>query len=120
MKQWTRWQDWVAVVVGLYAAVSTLWTEQAGMSTSLMVTFGGLLVVSGLVNLAMPGMPVVEWAQVVIAALLFLSPWIGSYSAQTGAAWTSWVGGAIAVAVTAAAIKPSTEVRHNRMTAIHH
>lgn len=119
MKKWTRWQDWVAVAVGLYAALSVLWTTQAGTSTALMVISGGLLVVSGVVNLAMPGLPAVEWAQVVIGLLLFLSPWIGSYTEQTGAAWTSWIGGAVAVIVTAAAIKPSTEMSHHRMMPSH-
>lgn len=119
MKKWTRWQDWVAVVVGLYAALSTLWTKQAGMSTALMVVFGVLLIASGLINLAAPGMPAVEWAQAVVALLLFLSPWIGSYATQTGAAWTSWICGAVAVIVTAAAIKPSTEVHHHRIMPSH-
>jgi len=119
MKKWTRWQDWAAVVVGLYAALSTLWTAQGGMSTTLMVICGLLLVVSGCVNLAMPGTPAIEWAQVVIGLLLFLSPWIGGYVAQTGAAWTSWIGGLIAVVATAAAIKPSTEMHHNKMMPSH-
>jgi len=119
MKKWTRWQDYVAVVVGLYAVLSVLWTPQAGMSATLMVISGGLLVVSGVVNLAMPGMPVAEWAQVVFGLLLFFSPWIGSYTGQTATAWTSWIGGAIAVAVTAAAIKPSMEMSHHRMMPSH-
>jgi SPW repeat len=119
MKKWTRWQDWVAVAVGVVAALSTLWTDQAGMSMTLMIVFGVLLVASGLVNLAMPGMPAVEWAQVVIALLLFLSPWLGSYTEQTGAAWTSWIGGAIAVIVTAIAIRPSMDVSHHRVMPSH-
>lgn len=118
MKKWNRWQDWVTVAAGIFAAVSVLWTEQEGMSTTLMVIFGALLVASGLVNLAMPGTPVMEWVQAALAAGLILSPWIGSYAATTGAAWISWIAGAVALIVTAAAIKPSTE-GHHRMRISH-
>ncbi len=119
MKKWTRWQDWAAIVVGLYAVLSTAWTAHAGMSVALMIIFGGLLVISGLVNLAMPGMPAVEWAQAVVGLLLFLSPWFGSYTGASGAAWTSWITGAIAVIVTAAALKPSTAEHHHRIVPLH-
>jgi putative Mn2+ efflux pump MntP len=71
------------------------------------------------VNLAVPGMPAVECAQVVIGLLLFLSPWLGSYTQQAGAAWTSWIGGAIAVIATAIAIRPSMEMSHHRMMPSH-
>jgi hypothetical protein len=113
MKKWTRWQDWTAVVVGLYAALSTFWTTQAGMSTVLMMTCGLLLVASGLVNLASPGMPAVEYIQAAIGLVLFLSPWIGSFAGQQAAAWTAWICGAIATVVTAAAIKPSNEAHRS-------
>ncbi len=53
MKKWTRWQDWVTVVAGLYAALSVIWT------------------------MAMPVTPVMEWVQAAFGALLFLSPWLG-------------------------------------------
>jgi hypothetical protein len=119
MKKWNRWQDWVAVAVGLITALSPLWTTQMGASTALMVIFGVLLIVSGLINLAMPGMPVVEWAQIVVGLLLFISPWLGGYTAASGAAWTSWIGGAIAVIVTAIAIRPSMEISHHRMMPSH-
>lgn len=111
MKKWNRWQDWVTVVAGLFTAAAVLFTRQEGMSTALMLVFGGLLAVSGIINLAMPRTPVMEWVQAVLAAGLVLSPWLGTYTSATGAAWTSWIAGAIALVVTAAAIKPS--IRHN-------
>ena len=118
MKKWNRWQDWVTVAAGIFAAVSVLWTKQQGMSMTLMVLFGALLVVSGLVNLAMPGTPVMEWVQAVLALGLVLSPWIGSYTSAAGAAWISWGAGAVALIVTAAAIRPSTE-GHQRIRISH-
>lgn len=120
MKKWTRWQDWVTVVAGLYAALSVIWTTAAGSSAALMVVFGALLIVSGVINLAMPGTPVMEWVQAAFGALLFLSPWLGSYSMQAGVAWTSWIAGLVALVVTAMAIKPSTEEHRHHMVSPSH
>ncbi|MFD5277657.1 SPW repeat protein [Pseudarthrobacter sp. NPDC058362] len=113
MKKWYRWQDYVAVAAGLFTAAAVLFTRQEGMSATLMLVLGGLLAVSGIVNLAMPGTPAMEYVQAVLAAALVLSPWLGSYASATGAAWTSWIAGAVAMAVTAAAIRPSTAAHHN-------
>ena len=114
MKRWTRWQDWVVVAAGAYTALSVLWTSQTGSSTAIMVTLGALLVIGGAINLAMPGMPAVEWAQALVAAALLLAPWVAGFTSAAGAAWTAWIAGAIALVVTAFAIRPSTnEYRHH-------
>jgi len=112
VKKWYRWQDYVAAAAGLFTAVAVLFTRQLNMSTTLMLVFGGLLVVSGIINLAMPGTPAMEYVQAILAAGLVLSPWLGTYTGATGAAWTSWIAGAVALVVTAVAIKPSTDLRH--------
>jgi len=114
MKKWTRWQDWTVVAAGAYTALSVLWTTQTGSSTAIMVTLGALLVIAGVVNLALPGMPAAEWAQAIIAVALLLAPWVGGFTSATGAAWSAWIPGAVALIVTALAIKPSTEeYRHH-------
>ncbi|MBT1002011.1 SPW repeat protein [Paenarthrobacter sp. DKR-5] len=115
MKKWTRWQDWIAAAAGLYTVLAVLWTTHAGLSMALMLVFGALLIIGGLVNLAMPGTPTVEWAQAVAGALLFLAPWAGSYASYPGPAWTSWIAGAIAAIVTATAIRPSMDEHHRIM-----
>ena len=56
MNKWTRWEDWVAVGVGLVAAVSALVLPAMGASMAWMLILGVLLIASGIVNLAMPGM----------------------------------------------------------------
>ena len=110
MKKWTRWEDWVAVVVGLAVALSTLIVAPMGASVAMMVTLGVLLVISGLVNLALPGMVAMEYVQGALGVLLLVSPWIGGYADTTaGAAWVSWIGGAVAIVVAALAIRPSME-----------
>jgi hypothetical protein len=118
MKKWARWEDYVAGICGLYAALSVLWTRQAGGSTALMVVFGILLVVSGAMNLSLPGTPWLEYAQCALGVLLFISPWIGAYPDHTGAAWTSWIAGILATGVTAAAIRPALDT-HHRMRPSH-
>ncbi|WP_113717335.1 SPW repeat protein [Arthrobacter dokdonensis] len=107
MKKWNRWQDYVAIIAGLYAALSTIWTTQQGSSMVLMIGFGVLLIIAGVWNLMSPGTPAVEWAQAVLGALLFISPWIGGYSGRMGAAWTSWIAGGVALIVAVLAVQPS-------------
>jgi UPF0716 family protein affecting phage T7 exclusion len=112
MKKWTRWQDWVAVAAGLYVALATLWTASAGASVALMLVLGVLLVIAGLWSLAMPGMVTMEWIHGVLGVLLFISPWVGVYATQMGAAWTSWICGVVAVVVALLAVQPSMKVHH--------
>jgi hypothetical protein len=120
MKRWVRWQDWVAGLAGLYAVLATLWTRQGGASTVLMIVLGLLLVAAAVVDLAMPGQPGVEWAQLVVAVLLFLAPFFGGYLDRTGAAWTSWITGAVGAIATAIAIKPSMDERSHHMPRLSH
>ena len=49
MKKWTRWEDWVAIAVGVVAAGSTFFMEQSGASMVWMLVLGILLIASGLV-----------------------------------------------------------------------
>ena len=111
MKKWTRWEDWVAIAVGLVAAGSTFFMEQSGASMVWMLVLGVLLIASGLVNLAMPGLVATEYVQLGLGALLFIAPWIGGYASATefGPAWISWICGAVAVIVAALAIRPAMQ-----------
>jgi hypothetical protein len=112
MKRWIRWEDYAAGACGLYAALSVLWTTQTTTSRTLMLLFGIVLIATAVLNLAMPGTPWLEYAQCAAGVLLFASPWLGAYTGQTGAAWTSWITGAIAAVVTAAAIRPAIKAHH--------
>ncbi|KRE22364.1 SPW repeat protein [Agromyces sp. Soil535] len=118
MKQWTRWEDWVAIAAGLAVALSTLFLAPMGASVAIMVTLGVLLVISGVVNLAFPGMVAMEYVQGALGLLLIISPWVGGYVDTTtfGAAWMSWICGAIAVVVAALAVRPSMKAHHDAIT----
>jgi hypothetical protein len=42
----------------------------------------------------------------VLGVLLFISPWAGMYATHTGAAWFSWICGAVAIIVAAWELVP--------------
>ncbi|MDJ0313650.1 SPW repeat protein [Arthrobacter sp. H35-D1] len=107
MKRWNRWQDYVAVIAGLYAALATLWTTQQASSMVMMIGVGVLLIIAGVWNLMGTVQPVAEWILLLLGALLFISPWIAGYTVHTGATWTSWIAGAIALIVGVLALQPS-------------
>ncbi|GAA5090007.1 SPW repeat protein [Microbacterium yannicii] len=114
MNKWTRWEDWVAVVVGLVAAVAALLIPPMGASMPWMLIVGILLIVAGVMNLAMPGMVAMEYVQLALGAVLFVAPWLGGYADMgSTAAWICWIGGAVAVIVAALAVRPAMHM-HDR------
>lgn len=58
-------------------------------------------IVVALWSLATTASKASEWVQIIVGAVVFLSPWLGGFSAATGAAWTAWIIG-IALIVFAA------------------
>src|SRR2546429_5241447 len=104
VQPWTRPYDWAEVVLGLVAALSSIWmdTDNAAMWT--MIILGALVALDGLASLAMPGMIYGEAVQIVLGVLMFLSPWVMSYTDMKGIAWSSWIIGALTVIAGAAAI----------------
>ena len=117
-KRWMRWQDWGAVVLGVVAVLSVLWVATSPAALWSLVVFGVLLAISGLWSLAMPGSVASEYVHIGLGVLLFLSPWVLSYANFTGAAWTSWVIGVLAVAVGAVAV-PVATTAHRGMAGQH-
>ncbi|MGH4013403.1 MAG: SPW repeat domain-containing protein [Pseudonocardiaceae bacterium] len=107
-KQWMRWQDWGAVVLAVVAGLSVLWLETSDAAAWTLLGFGVLLLASGLWSLAMPGSVASEYVHIALGVLLFISPWVLGYADLVGAAWTSWVIGALAVLVGAAAVPVAT------------
>lgn len=103
-KQWMRWQDWGAVVLGVIAVLSVLQVATSRAAMWSLLVFGVLLIVSGLWSLAMPGSVASEYVHIGLGVLLFISPWVLGYLNFSAAAWTSWVIGVLAVAVGAAAL----------------
>lgn len=97
-RPWSRWQDWMAVIAGLYAALSPWWMITTSASGSTVIVLGILIVVTALIDLALPRTVWIEWIEVALGILLFLSPWVLTLAYQGGSAWTAWVtGGATSI-----------------------
>ncbi len=112
MQKWARWEDWVVVVVGAIVALSAIGIPAMGASLALMVILGVLLIAAGLTHLVRPRLAAMEWVQGVLGVVLFLAPWVGGYSTDTGAAWLSWVGGVVTVAAVVLALQPAAHIHH--------
>ncbi|MCL2533571.1 MAG: SPW repeat protein [Nocardiaceae bacterium] len=110
MKASTRWQDYAAVIIGAFAALSPFWlSTNVGARWSLIV-LGVLVALTGLAHMARPGMAAVDYAMGVFGVLMFISPWVMNFHTMTGAAWTAWVVGALSVVVSLAGM-PATSAR---------
>ena len=111
VRPWSRWQDWAAVVLGVYVVLSTTWTTTSGGAVAALLVLGGLLLVSGLWSLAAPGSMTSEYVHIALGVLLFVSPWVLGFAELGGASWTAWILGVLAVIVGAAAL-PEASAAH--------
>ncbi|WP_433869880.1 SPW repeat protein [Saccharopolyspora sp. CA-218241] len=118
-KPWVRWQDWLGVVLGAYLVLSTLWTTTNGGALSAMIVLGALLVIASAWSLAMPSSMTSEYVHMALGVLMFIAPWVLGYADLTGAAWTSWIVGALTVLAGAAAL-PEAGSMHRRGMAGQH
>lgn len=99
MSPWRRWQDWALVVLGALMFIATFvfgaMTIPAAQYAGLIL--GALIFLVGLYMLSSPQMRQVEWAQVVLGVLLFISPWVLAYTTLTSLAWSAWIIGVLSV-----------------------
>lgn len=111
VRPWTRPHDWAEVVLGVVALLSPIWmdTDNAAMWT--MIVLGALVALDGLASLAAPGQVYSEGIQIVLGVLMFISPWVMSYTEFNGISWSSWIIGALTVIVGAAAL-PVAQAAH--------
>jgi SPW repeat-containing protein len=98
-----RWQDWTATLIGALVALSPFvftktWTENEAWTAYIV---GGLIFAVGILNLVFTEAMNLEWAQFVLAAALFFTPWVIGFTAVTGLAWTAWIGAVALVLVLA-------------------
>jgi uncharacterized membrane protein HdeD (DUF308 family) len=116
---WRRWQDWVAVVAGVYAFLSPIWTSTVSKATTTLVILGIVAAVVELVALAMPGSAALEWLKVVVGVLMFIAPWVIGFTSTTGMAWTAWIVGVVLVVVGLLALPETNRVHRGRLSAQH-
>ncbi|MGH3623604.1 MAG: SPW repeat domain-containing protein [Sciscionella sp.] len=117
-RAWSRWQDYVEVVLGVVAALSSLWVNTSTAATWAMVVLGVLIALDGLWSLAQPGAIASESIEIVFGVLLFISPWVLAYTSLGAAAWTSWIIGALTV-LTGVVALPAANTAHRGMAGAH-
>jgi SPW repeat len=113
MKPWTRLQDFGTLIAGTYAALSPLWISTAGENGAMwtLLVLGVLMAGTALVSLAMPDLVATEWLTVLYGALLFIAPWVFTYTDLDGASWTSWIVGVVAVVLGGSVAATSNRVQ---------
>ncbi|WP_227997157.1 SPW repeat protein [Nocardia australiensis] len=114
----SRTQDYLAVVLGVFAALSPLWVETNNNGMWSLIVLGALVALAGLAQIYRPAMEATDYAMGLFGALLFISPWAMNYTAYRGASWTAWVIGIVTVVVAVAAL-PTVSGRLHDM-APHH
>lgn len=116
----SRLQDYVAVILGVFAALSSLWliTNTAAMWS--LIVLGVLVALCGLAQIARPTMATIDYAMGVFGVLMFLSPWVMNFTAFGGASWTAWIVGVLTVVVAAAALPVTNTRLHGGGLATHH
>ena len=102
MSKWTHPQGLAALIVGVYAALSPIWTTHPSGNKALytMIVLGVVTAVLALISLAYPGRVVYEGLIALMGVLFVLSPWVMSFTAGAGYtafAWTAWIVGIVAL-----------------------
>ncbi len=113
-QRWVRWQDWVAVLLGLVLVLTPLWTTTTAPAVSASLILGILLILASLWSLADPRSMTSEYAHILLGVILFIAPWPLGYAAFSGMAWTSWVIGVLTVALGLAALPAVTSAHAGR------
>jgi uncharacterized membrane protein HdeD (DUF308 family) len=95
MQKWTRWQSWMALVAGAFAALSPIWTETDDTATYTMVALGAVTAAIALWSLAMSEDRISEYALMLMGVLFIASPWVMGFESLDNMALTAWIVGAV-------------------------
>ena len=95
--------DWLQLVVGAWVFVSP-WILGVAIGSNAAWTawiLGALIVLVALWALAMPDMPWPEYIQIVLAVVLFVSPWVIGFTDNTNFSWSCWISAVVLAALAA-------------------
>ena len=112
MQKWTRWQDWVALVAGAYAALSPIWTDTDDTATWTMVSLGVVTAAVSLWSLAMPDDRIGEFVHVLLGLCFIASPWVMSFDDIDQMAMTAWIVGGVTAIAGIWTLPELTKMRH--------
>lgn len=120
MKRWmTHPQDFIALIAGVYALLSPLWTDTTSRATTTMIVLGAVTAVLALVDIARPDLMSVEGLTALMGVLFFISPWVMGFSDARGMAWTAWIAGVITFAVGLADVQMTRSHHRGGMATSH-
>jgi hypothetical protein len=108
----SRAQDLVAVVLGVFTALSPIWVAHDNRALWTLIVLGVLIALTGLAQLATPAQAALDYAMGLFGVLLFISPWAMNFHAFNGASWTAWIVGVLTVVVAVAALPQVTARLH--------
>ncbi|MEU2031473.1 SPW repeat domain-containing protein [Nocardia amamiensis] len=114
----SRAQDFLAVVLGVFTALSPIWVDTNTNAMWSLIVLGALIALTGLAQMARPEMAAADYVMGLCAVLLFISPWVMDFTEYRAASWTAWVVGVVTAVVAVAAL-PTVSGRLHDM-APHH
>ncbi|HEY5249621.1 MAG TPA: SPW repeat protein [Dermatophilaceae bacterium] len=120
MSKWTHPQGLAALLAGVYAALSPIWTtDPGGKAMYTMITLGVVTAVVALISLASPDTIAFEGLIALMGVLFIVSPWVMSFSTGYAAfAWTAWIVGIVALVAGAADVQV-TRTQHRGVVTGH-
>lgn len=123
MSKWTHPQGLAALIVGIYAALSPIWTTtpaDTNKATYTMITLGVITAALALFDLAMPGRVGFEGLVALMGLLFVVSPWVMGFNTGFAAlAWTAWIVGIVALVAGAADLQMTRSDRRHGAVAHH-
>jgi hypothetical protein len=99
MRPWTRWQHWIAVLVGIWLFISPWVLTTTGSAEAAWNAWiiGAAIFVVALIALGAPSNPTADWINVVLGVWLFISPWVLRYTGVKDGSWNAWIFGVVTV-----------------------
>lgn len=114
MRKWIHPQGLVALIAGIYAALSPIWTTMPTDNKAMytLISLGVITAVVALFSLAMPDRTTFEGLIALMGLLFVLSPWVMAFTGFTSLAWTAWIVGAVALLAGAADVQMARSEHH--------
>ncbi|WP_162308133.1 SPW repeat domain-containing protein [Segeticoccus rhizosphaerae] len=106
-------QDGLALLVGIYAFLSPIWTPTVGKATATMIVLGIITALAALTEIVKPDLMATEGLLVVLGVLFFIAPWVLTFRAEVmPMAWTAWVVGVVTFLIGASDLQITRRVHH--------
>nr|WP_271213720.1 SPW repeat protein [Rhodococcus wratislaviensis]GLK40935.1 hypothetical protein GCM10017611_78100 [Rhodococcus wratislaviensis] len=100
MNMSTRWTGAAALILGLVTMSASFWSDTTTAGTGFTLGFGAIASLYALWSLIARDPTKDHWSLTVVGLVLFIAPWVGQFAGD-GAAWTSWIAGALIMGLSA-------------------